>query len=567
MDIPYLTSLVIFLPALGAIAVTALRSVSAIRWTALGTTAVTFVLSLGLWMGYDATADPAVPQMADVLASWFPASLDIKYYVGIDGLNLFLILLTTLLGPIVVASSWTYISSRERGYYALLLLLQTGVTGVFASFDLILFYIFFELTLIPMYFIIGIWGGENRIYAAIKFVLYTLVGSLLMLVAILFLGFEAGAAVNQGVFTTDWFKLLSFTIPLEMQSWLFVLFALSFAIKVPLFPLHTWLPDAHVQAPTGGSVILAGVLLKMGTYGLVRFCLPLFPNAAQDWAMIFGVLAVVGIIYGALVARVQPDAKKLVAYSSVSHLGFVVLGIFAFTTEAMQGAVIQMVNHGISTGALFLIVGMLYERRHTRMMEDYGGLATSVPVLTTFMIFSVLASAGLPGLNGFVGEFMILLGSFKSTVIGHPALIGLATTGVILAAIYLLYMVYKTFFGELTEDANATMPDMNLREVALMMPLVVLMFVMGFFPNPFLQQMEPSTTFLLDTIEERRAAAIEIQEDDRPFRQAVQDGTPHRMRPAPPVAPSSATAPDAPLRSPDPVRTSPAQPVRSPAAQ
>jgi len=559
MDIPYLTSLVIFLPALGAIAVMALRSASAIRWAALGTTVVTFVLSLGLWMGYDAAADPAVPQMADLLAGWFPASLDIKYFVGIDGLNLFLILLTTLLGPIVVASSWTYISSRERGYYALLLILQTGVTGVFASFDLILFYIFFELTLIPMYFIIGIWGGENRIYAAIKFVLYTLVGSLLMLVAILYLGYEAGAAVNQGVFTTDWFKLLSFTIPLEMQSWLFVLFALSFAIKVPLFPVHTWLPDAHVQAPTGGSVILAGVLLKMGTYGLVRFCLPLFPNAAQDWAMVFGVLAVIGIIYGALVARVQPDAKKLVAYSSVSHLGFVVLGIFAFTTEAMQGAVIQMVNHGISTGALFLLVGMLYERRHTRLMEDYGGLATSVPVLTTFMIFSVLASAGLPGLNGFVGEFMILLGSFKSTVIGHPALIGLATTGVILAAIYLLYMVYKTFFGELTEDANATMPDMNLREVALMIPLVLLMFVMGFFPNPFLQQMEPSTTFLLDTIEERRAAAIEMHEEERRFRQAVQDGTPHRVRPAPPTAPSSATPHAAQLRAPAQVRPSAAE--------
>jgi len=275
--------------------------------------------------------------------------------------------------------------------------------------------------------------------------------------------------------------------------------------------------------------------------------------------MVFGVLAVIGIIYGALVARVQPDAKKLVAYSSVSHLGFVVLGIFAFTTEAMQGAVIQMVNHGISTGALFLLVGMLYERRHTRLMEDYGGLATSVPVLTTFMIFSVLASAGLPGLNGFVGEFMILLGSFKSTVIGHPALIGLATTGVILAAIYLLYMVYKTFFGALTEDVNATMPDMNLREVALMIPLVLLMFVMGFFPNPFLQQMEPSTTFLLDTIEERRAAAIEMHKEDQRFRQAVQDGTPHRVRPAPPTAPSSLTPHAAQLRAPAQVRPSVAE--------
>ena len=533
MEIPYLLSLVIFLPVLGALAVVVQSNVSSIRWTALGTTTVTFLLSLGLWAGYDPAADPSVPQMADLASNWFPAALDIKYYVGIDGLNLFLILLTTLLGPIVVLSSWTYITERHRGYYALFLLLQTGVTGVFASYDLFLFYIFFELTLIPMYFIIGIWGGEDRIYAAIKFVLYTLVGSLLMLVAILWLGYQAGEAVNQGVFTTDWFKLLEYTVPLEAQGWLFLLFALSFAIKVPLFPLHTWLPDAHVQAPTGGSVILAGVLLKMGTYGLVRFCLPLFPNAAQEWAMVFAVLAVIGIIYGALVARVQPDAKKLVAYSSVSHLGFVVLGIFAFTTEAMQGAVIQMVNHGISTGALFLLVGMLYERRHTRLMEDYGGLATSVPILTTFMIFSVLASAGLPGLNGFVGEFLILIGSFKSTVLDSPVLVGLATTGVILAAVYLLYMVYRTFFGELTNEANATMPDMNARELILMTPLAVLMLVLGFFPNPVLQQMEPATDFLLDTIEQKRADAIQLHESQQASRVHVSKSGRVHVDPAP----------------------------------
>jgi len=538
MEIPFLTSIVIFLPALGALVVALQNNVSSIRWTALGTTLVTFVLSLGLWWGYDPAASAAAPQMVDLSSSWFPDSLDIKYFVGIDGLNIFLILLTTLLGPIVVASSWTYIEKQHRGYYALFLLLQTGITGVFASFDLILFYIFFELTLIPMYFIIGIWGGEDRIYAAIKFVLYTLVGSLLMLVAILFLGYEAGNAVNQGVFTTDWFKLLDYTIPVATQSWLFILFALSFAIKVPLFPLHTWLPDAHVQAPTGGSVILAGVLLKMGTYGLVRFCLPLFPNAAQDWALLFAVLSVIGIIYGALVARVQPDAKKLVAYSSVSHLGFVVLGIFAFTDIAMQGAVIQMVNHGISTGALFLIVGMLYERRHTRLMEDYGGLATSVPVLTSFMIFSVLASAGLPGLNGFVGEFMILLGTFKSEVIASPLIVGLATTGVILAAVYLLYMVYSTFFGDLTNDANATMPDMNGRELALMLPLAILMLVMGFFPTPFLKQMEPSTTFIMETIQERRADALELQR----MQEGMEEGRAVRVTPAPPQSGSMSEA-------------------------
>lgn len=513
MDFAALTSLVIFLPLLGALVLLALPSTESIKWTALGTTVLTFVASIGLFMGYDPAVSTAeMPQMAHVVGGWFPDGVDVKYFVGVDGLNILLVLLTTLLGPIVVLSSWFYIERHHKGYYALLLLLQTGVTGVFMAFDLVLFYVFFELTLIPMYFIIGIWGGEDRIYAAIKFVLYTLVGSLLMLAGVLFLGFAAGSAHGIG-FTTDWYQLIDYTIPLGTQTWLFFVFALAFAIKVPLFPLHTWLPDAHVQAPTGGSVILAGVLLKMGTYGLIRFCLPFFPNAAQSAAVLIAVLAVIGIIYGALLARVQPDAKKLVAYSSVSHLGFVVLGIFAFTTEAMQGAVIQMINHGISTGALFLLVGMLYERRHTRLMEDYGGLATSVPVLTTFMILSVLASAGLPGLNGFVGEFMILLGSFKSTVLDSPVLIALATSGVILAAVYLLHMVYSTFFGELTHTENAEMTDMTMREFVLMAPLAILMLVMGFYPQPFLNQTAPTTDFLLETIEAKHIAAIEADRD------------------------------------------------------
>ena len=534
MDIPYLTSLVIFLPTAGALLTLFLRRVSAIRWTALGTTTLTFLVSIGLFVGYDpGTSTALAPQLADVSSAWFPDTLDVKYFVGIDGLSLLLVMLTTLIGPIVVLSSWTYITEKQKGYYTLLLLLQTGITGVFTSFDLFLFYIFFEVTLIPMYFIIGIWGGKDRIYAAVKFVIYTLVGSLLMLVAILYLGHAAGEAVNQGVFTTDWYTLLEYNVPLGMQTWLFALFAFSFAIKVPLFPLHTWLPDAHVQAPTGGSVILAGVLLKMGTYGLLRFCLPFFPNAAQNGAFIIGLLAVIGIIYGALVARVQEDAKSLVAYSSVSHLGFVVLGLFAFTAEAMQGAVIQMINHGLSTGALFLLLGMLYERRHTRQMEDYGGLATSVPVLTTFMVISVLASAGMPGLNGFVGEFMILLGSFKSTVLGSPGLVVFATTGVILAAMYLLHMVYRTFWGELTNEANAQMADVNGREALLMAPLLVLMFVMGFYPTPFLRQTEPTTTFLLNQIEEKRAAAIE-QAEETPKRQA--SAQPDEVEPAPPNA-------------------------------
>ena len=516
MNIPYLTSLVIFLPAAGALLTLFLRRASAIRWTALATTTVTFLLSTGLFVGYDPSVSTALaPQLADVWAGWLPEGFDVKYFVGIDGLSLLLVMLTTLLGPVVVLSSWTYIGGKQKGYYSLLLLLQTGITGVFASFDLFLFYIFFELTLIPMYFIIGIWGGTERIYAAVKFVIYTLVGSLLMLVGILYLGYAAGEAVNNGVFTTDWYTLLEYNVPLATQGWLFAVFAFSFAIKVPLFPLHTWLPDAHVQAPTGGSVILAGVLLKMGTYGLLRFCLPFFPNVAQSYAGLFAVIAVIGIIYGALVARVQADAKSLVAYSSISHLGFVVLGLFAFTTEALQGAVIQMINHGLSTGALFLLVGMLYERRHTRLMEDYGGLATSVPVLTTFMVISVLASAGLPGLNGFVGEFLILLGSFQSTVLNSPVLVALATSGVILAAVYLLHMMYRTFFGELTDEANAQMADMNAREFGLMVPLIVLMFVLGFYPNPFLQQTAPTTEFLLETVEEKRAA-VQQQANEPP---------------------------------------------------
>ena len=516
MNIPYLTSLVIFLPAAGALLTLFLRRASAIRWTALATTTVTFLLSTGLFVGYDPSVSTALaPQLADVWAGWLPEGFDVKYFVGIDGLSLLLVMLTTLLGPVVVLSSWTYIGEKQKGYYSLLLLLQTGITGVFASFDLFLFYIFFELTLIPMYFIIGIWGGTERIYAAVKFVIYTLVGSLLMLVGILYLGYAAGEAVNNGVFTTDWYTLLKYNVPLATQGWLFAVFAFSFAIKVPLFPLHPWLPDAHVQAPTGGSVILAGVLLKMGTYGLLRFCLPFFPNVAQSYAGLFAVIAVIGIIYGALVARVQADAKSLVAYSSISHLGFVVLGLFAFTTEALQGAVIQMINHGLSTGALFLLVGMLYERRHTRLMEDYGGLATSVPVLTTFMVISVLASAGLPGLNGFVGEFLILLGSFQSTVLNSPVLVALATSGVILAAVYLLHMMYRTFFGELTDEANAQMADMNAREFGLMVPLIVLMFVLGFYPNPFLQQTAPTTEFLLETVEEKRAA-VQQQANEPP---------------------------------------------------
>jgi len=510
--IPILISVVIFLPLAGMVVALVVPGDHLVRWTALLTTMLTAVVSLGLWAGFDPSFAGA--QMVHVSGQWF-GGFDVKYFVGIDGLNLLLILLTTGLGPIIVLCSWTYIKKHVRGYYALLLVLQTGIVGVFASFDLFVFSVFFELTLIPMYFIIGIWGGENRIYAAMKFVLFTLVGSVLMLVGILYLGYSAGAVINDGVFTSDWFKLLEYGIPLRDQGWLFLVFALAFCIKVPLFPLHTWLPDAHVQAPTGGSVILAGVLLKMGTYGLVRFCLPIFPNAVTEYAMFMAILGVIGIVYGALVAAAQTDAKKLIAYSSVSHLGFVVLGIFALQQEALQGAMIQMVNHGISTGALFLIIGMLYERRHTRLMSDYGGIARSVPILSFFMVLSVLASVGLPGLNGFVGEFLILLGSFSSSTVGQPVLIAVATSGVILAAYYLLWLLYKMFFGPIDREENRSIRDLAPREIALLVPLAIMMVWMGVAPGKFLAVSETATEALLSVVENKRKAMEESPDEAR----------------------------------------------------
>jgi len=503
---PDLLSVIIFLPLLGALLTGLLRDERAIRVSALVVTTVTFAISVLLWTGFN-VADGAELQFVGSSFNLISEAYDIKYIVGIDGISLLLVLLTTLLGPIVVLSSWKYIARHIKAYYTLLLILQTGMTGVFCAFDLVLFYVFFELTLIPMYFLIGIWGGEQRVYAAVKFVIYTMVGSLLMLVAILYLGNAAGIAVNDGVFTTDYAKLLEFNVPLSLQGWLFALFAFAFAIKVPIFPFHTWLPDAHVQAPAGGSVILAGVLLKMGTYGLLRFCLPFFPNAATDHAVLLGVLAVIGVIYGALVSRAQPDAKKLVAYSSVSHLGFVVLGLFAFTLTSLQGAVIQMINHGLSTGALFLLVGMLYERRHSREMADYGGIARSVPRLTFFMVLAVLASAGLPGLNGFVGEFLILVGAFGSTIPGMTVLTAAATTGVILAAVYLLWMLSRMFFGPIKQEANKTMPDLSRREMVTLAPLAALMILLGVMPQPFLERSEPATTQMLMLIEEKKASA------------------------------------------------------------
>lgn len=501
-----LISLTILILLAGALLSALLPQAKLARLVALLATSAAFLVSIAFYVGFDPNTSLLEPQFLERVA--LLAGADVSYTLGIDGINLLLVMLTTLLGPIVVLASWTYITKHFRAYYALIQLLMAGVVGVFTSFDLLVFYVFFELTLIPMYFIIGVWGSENRVYAALKFVIYTLVGSLLMLVGIIYLGIEAGNAINGGVFTTDYFKLLSYQIPAETQGWLFLLFALSFAIKVPLFPLHTWLPDAHTEAPTGGSVVLAGVLLKMGTYGLLRFTLPFFPEATLAYAMPIAILAVIGIVYGALVSRVQTDAKKLVAYSSVSHLGFVVLGLMAFNEIAVQGALIQMINHGISTGALFLIVGMLYERRHTRLMADYGGIAKRVPVLTTFMIISVLASAGLPGLNGFIGEFMILIGSFSSDVVGSPWLIAVATTGVILAAVYLLHMVYKVFFGPITHQENDELADLNVRETIVLIPLILLMVIMGFAPRTFLEKSENHNAQLLEIVHSKVDAAV-----------------------------------------------------------
>ncbi|MCY4158830.1 MAG: NADH-quinone oxidoreductase subunit M [Bacteroidetes bacterium] len=533
MELSNLLTAVIFLPLAGALVMLFAPSDRSVRWFALFVTFAAFLLSLPLWFGFDAAA-AAELQFQSVDFSLISESLDVRYLIGVDGFSLLLVLLTTFLGPIIVLCSWTYITENTKGYHVLLLILQTGMTGVFCAFDVLLFYIFFELTLIPMYFLIGIWGGERRIYAAIKFVIYTMVGSLLMLVAIIYLGYAAGNAINDGVFTTNYFKLLSFHVPLGMQTWLFVLFAFAFAIKVPIFPFHTWLPDAHVQAPTGGSVVLAGVLLKMGTYGLIRFCLPFFPSASAEHTQLIGILAVIGIVYGALVSRAQSDAKKLVAYSSVSHLGFVVLGIFALTLQSIQGAMIQMINHGISTGALFLIVGMLYERRHTRLMADYGGIAKSVPVLTFFMVLTALASAGLPGLNGFVGEFLILVGAFGSGIPGMQVLTILATTGVILAAIYLLWMLSRMFFGPLTSDANRNMSDLNGRELVIMVPMALLMILLGLMPQPFLKVSEPAAERLLEVIEEKRT----IAEIDDPDSQRMFDLQRKMMQSTAPATPS-----------------------------
>jgi NADH-quinone oxidoreductase subunit M len=467
-----------------------------IRYTGLIVSLLTFIISLLIFFNFD-KENPDF-QLTQRFA-WIE-NLNVFYFVGIDGLSLLLVMLTTFITPLTLLSSWSGITKNVKEFTFFMLMLEVGMLGVFVSLDLFLFYFFWEAMLIPMYFIIGIWGGKERIYASIKFFIYTMFGSLLMLVAIIWLAVYASGPL--GYFTTDLVQLYSVgpTVQKTIQNWMFLAFAFSFAIKVPLFPLHTWLPDAHVEAPTAGSVILAGVLLKMGTYGLLRFCLPLFPDASLTFAPYISVLAIIGIIYGALVAMVQKDMKKLVAYSSVAHLGFVVLGIFALTQEAVQGAIIQMVNHGLSTGALFLLVGVIYERTHTREISEYGGIARLVPVFSFMLLFASLSSIGLPGLNGFVGEFLILLGSFKSPVLNNWWYTVFAASGVILAAVYLLWMYQRVVFGEVKNSKLTGLKDMNSREILVMIPIFVFIVWIGIHPGTFLKVSDKSTAKVINQV-------------------------------------------------------------------
>jgi NADH-quinone oxidoreductase subunit M len=494
-----LLTLVTFLPALGALLVLFLprdRPVLA-KGVSLAVTVATFLISLPLFFAFD-SASPGY-QFAEHRA-WMP-SLGISYHVGVDGLSVLLVLLTTFLTPLTVLSAWHAIESRWKEFAITMLLLETGMLGVFVALDLFLFYVFWEAMLVPMYLIIGIWGGANRVYAAVKFVLYTLFGSLLMLVAILALYFQHGAATSN--YTFDLPVLAQFILPAgSAQSLLFLAFALAFAIKVPMFPFHTWLPDAHVEAPTAGSVILAGVLLKMGTYGFLRFCLPLFPHASLRFTPWIFALAVIGIIYGAWVSTVQPDIKKLVAYSSVSHLGFVMLGLFTLTPQGLVGGIVQMINHGLSTGALFLVVGMLYERRHTRLIAEFGGLWKVMPALSVLFLIVCLSSLGLPGLNGFVGEFLILLGTFQ---VDRLAAV-LATSGIIFAAVYLLWMYQRVIFGEITREANRRLADLSGREWAILLPILAVIVWIGVYPASFTGKTEASVQALITQVQAKAGA-------------------------------------------------------------
>ncbi len=495
MDLPILSAL-IFLPLAGGVAVVLVsrQREALIRWVGVVASGLTLLLSLVVFARFE--VGTAGLQFVE-RRSWIPF-LGITYQLGIDGISLPLVLLTTVILPLALLSSWSAIEEHVKEFTVSVLALETALLGTFLSLDLVLFYVFWEAVLIPMYFIIGVWGGPRRAYAAIKFILYTMAGSALMLVAIVVLYLHGGAQLGERTF--DLLRLQEVRVVMPLQGWLFGAFALAFAIKVPVWPLHTWLPDAHTEAPTAGSVILAAILLKMGTYGFLRFLLPLFPDATHRFAPVLSILAVVGILYGGIVSWAQRDVKRLVAMSSVSHLGMVTLGTFALTVEALQGSLLQMVNHGISTGALFLIVGVLYERTHSRMMDDYGGVAALMPRFAVIVTIVMLSSMALPGTNGFVGEFLILLGTFRV----HPAYATVAIGGVILSAIYLLWMYQRVMQGPVTTKEPSRFLEMTPRELLIFVPLILLIFWIGVFPAALLARSEPSIRALLQHLEAAR---------------------------------------------------------------
>ncbi len=516
-----LLTILILLPAFGAVALLAhqmfWKQESHLKWITFGLTLVNFLVSLLLFTGDKISASGF---MFEKNVPWIKA-INTNYHIGVDGLSFWLVILTTFIMPISIVSTWHAVEKKPTAFYVFLLLLESAMIGVFVSLDLLVFYLFFEASLVPMFFLIGVWGGDNRIYSAVKFFIFTAFGSLLMLVAIIALYFMYGAATG-GAGSFDFVAILNamksgnLVIAGQTATLLFWAFAIAFAIKVPLFPVHTWLPDAHTDAPTAGSVILAAVLLKMGTYGLMRFNFALFPDSSREFAYIFIALAIVGIIYGALVAMVQPDVKRLVAYSSVAHMGYVVLGMFSFTETGMQGALYQMLNHGVSTGALFLLVGFIYERRHTRQITDFGGIANVMPIYATLFVITAMSSVGLPLLNGFVGEFLIMVGMWKSTILSVTAGVNwnhiatmLAGTGVIFAAVYLLWMIQRVFFGKVTNAKNKTLSDLSWREIGLMIPLLVLMVYMGVHPTPFLNRSKEAVVAIQERVVHQAGGRIE----------------------------------------------------------
>ena len=501
-------SLITFLPLVGVLLLLCVgrERLRALRNLAFLTSLVTFGVSLPLPFSYDRTT--AAVQFVE-RANWIP-SLGATYFFGLDGISLWLVMLTTFLSPIAILCSFESIKTRAKEFYIFLLILETGMLGVFLALDFFLFYVFWEVMLVPMYFLIGVWGSDRRLYSAIKFFLYTLFGSVVMLLGILAVYFYAGA--QTGKYTLDVLELMRVAYPttpvitllgvsFSFQDLVWLAFALSFAIKVPMFPFHTWLPDAHTDAPTAGSVILAGVLLKMGTYGFLRFNLPMFPEASKHFMTMVFVLAIVAIIYGAMVCMVQPDMKRLIAYSSVSHMGFVMLGMFTFNPMGVQGSLLQMINHGLSTGGLFLVVGLIYDRRHTRLISELGGISKVMPVYATLFAIIMFASMGLPGLNGFVGEFLILIGAFQV----HWLWGALAVPGIVLGAAYMLWLYQRTMFGEITKEENKALPDLSVREIATLIPIVAFCFWIGLYPAPFLKAMEASVANVIETVEKGNA--------------------------------------------------------------